>query len=1161
MLTWRQLSHEETLFYRGFTIIIIVLHNYFHKVLPNTGESQFEFDGERVARLLEYVGRKPAESINLAYDSFGFVVAQLVIFLSAYGLSMSFKRHELPFLSFLGKRGLRLYPTFLLAIGVYFAFRFLAAGPGWTPSDDLVPVLYKILPVSNIFFPDQHWLPNWTEVWWFFPLIVQFYLAFPLLYKYAVRFGGGGLLVLSFLELPLSYLAQPYFLEHGLNLQYTFLGYFPAICLGMHLAGEKNVSVPAYIPAFCLLVYIFGQFYDFIGPLSRFASLVVLLAVFPVIASFFSGTVVQRGMQRLGIISLQMFLLHGFLREPFCNLANQHRIWWLSICIAILFLGLVIVFSMACFRFESLLITMAQRKTLFVRMFRVSPEKVVPTQDKSGFAKMLMPSKAHTIHLFLLGLAAEWIYFLAFTQQASSVLGEKFYFLFSVVSVFSMAYLTSLAWHLCTGHLGGRFRLNLVLHAVPLLAMVLYLLNSMIFLKLGRQGIEYLSLLSGNGFGGFIQIIDESGIGRLMWISVALTMVVVPTLLHGAINLVIKKFKIEPCRLAGGRVGLALVIAWIFLVPVKLGMVDHYANTPYRMARPWFFPTVFAAEGSESPRIAGRLNPLPQEELIDQQIKHLPPMAPIGPNIYLFFLESFRADMVTQEIAPNLKVFADANLQFSTGVSPANATHISWFSVLSGLDPRHWRSQFVQPYERGSPAMRIADKLGYKIHVLSSTDSTYFRTEKLLFGQKSDWITTYKNELDYKGDVIQRDRAVLRDLLTLQEKFEAKGNLFIVFLSSSHYPYHWPAYESKFKPFAPSIDILKASYSESDVLGYLNRYKNSVHYIDKLFGDFLASVSKSDALQDSIIAVQGDHGEEFLEHRVFGHSSHLCHLQLQIPLIYRLGRNFSKEQVKAGTKVGSSLDIFPTIFEFLGVPEQVTKLLDGQAIMHKKQAFAVSVDVVDTSRFAVTWDDYVLFMRAQAEHTEQQEFLIEGIAKAADTEQSVSFSAYGDEALSHFPPVFERMNLAARTENSSPTKTKPDLLKMEHSAKAPSSEFQRLHKEFSVAKAPSLNDLRYGKPWRCRIVTLNEVREENLFQFNRDLVPNVGNSGPRSTKFYLQRSGELSAFDDDGNLSSVRVLQDGSLIEEWALVRSEEGLRAVSNPTLAAHSYATCKVP
>jgi len=97
-------------------------------------------------------------------------------------------------------------------------------------------------------------------------------------------------------------------------------------------------------------------------------------------------------------------------------------------------------------------------------------------------------------------------------------------------------------------------------------------------------------------------------------------------------------------------------------------------------------------------------------------------------------------------------------------------------------------------------------------------------------------------------------------------------------------------------------------------------YDSEINYADRAVQSAFESLGVS---PQDLIVITSDHGEEFLEHRDFGHAGTLFEEQVRIPLIVRL-----PARAHAGSVIQepvSILDILPSILDWLHIdqPERV----------------------------------------------------------------------------------------------------------------------------------------------------------------------------------------------------------------------------------------------
>ncbi len=121
-------------------------------------------------------------------------------------------------------------------------------------------------------------------------------------------------------------------------------------------------------------------------------------------------------------------------------------------------------------------------------------------------------------------------------------------------------------------------------------------------------------------------------------------------------------------------------------------------------------------------------------------------------------------------------------------------------------------------------------------------------------------------------------------------------------------------------------------------------YDGEIRYTDEHIGQMLEVLAGMNELDNTVVAVTADHGDEFFEHGKKGHRNNLYDTTLLVPLIVRY-----PPKVPAGTVVEEQvrlLDLAPTLLSLAGVakppgfgfeipagmgPRDLTPLLAGRA--------------------------------------------------------------------------------------------------------------------------------------------------------------------------------------------------------------------------------------
>ncbi|HEY2809994.1 MAG TPA: sulfatase-like hydrolase/transferase [Rhabdochlamydiaceae bacterium] len=350
----------------------------------------------------------------------------------------------------------------------------------------------------------------------------------------------------------------------------------------------------------------------------------------------------------------------------------------------------------------------------------------------------------------------------------------------------------------------------------------------------------------------------------------------------------------------------------------------------YEKTLPW--KSTFFRERQQLIKVAHRLREPPSQEELLKKVPLDALTSHSKPDIFLFVIESLREDYITAEQAPHLFQFKNSNVSFDLALSNANATQISWFSLFSSQYPFYWgRAESKQ----GSLPLKLLKDIGYKIYCYSAARLNFYEMDRVIFGEKgtlAEEIATFDNNNSEAS--CQRDRKAIEKVVQEMQTSPSGGRLFILFLDSTHHDYSWPSEQpSYFNPCDKKINFFRAALSNSGLELIKNRYRNSLFYVDSLFGRFIDTLNAYEGKQEAVVVVTADHGEEFYEEGHLFHASGLSHAQMHVPLYYKLG----SEKKKAATAMSCHMDIFPTLFHHLTGRDCMQGVLQGQSIFSKER--------------------------------------------------------------------------------------------------------------------------------------------------------------------------------------------------------------------------------
>jgi len=113
------------------------------------------------------------------------------------------------------------------------------------------------------------------------------------------------------------------------------------------------------------------------------------------------------------------------------------------------------------------------------------------------------------------------------------------------------------------------------------------------------------------------------------------------------------------------------------------------------------------------------------------------------------------------------------------------------------------------------------------------------------------------------------------------------------------------------------------SPEDPDLRFLWQRYLGEIAYLDHHFGQLLEALEDLKLADDTVVIVTSDHGEEFLEHGLYGHGSQLFDETLHVPLLARAPRD-RRHMLPGGVRVNTPVTtdgLHASVLDWLGVPD------------------------------------------------------------------------------------------------------------------------------------------------------------------------------------------------------------------------------------------------
>ena len=289
------------------------------------------------------------------------------------------------------------------------------------------------------------------------------------------------------------------------------------------------------------------------------------------------------------------------------------------------------------------------------------------------------------------------------------------------------------------------------------------------------------------------------------------------------------------------------------------------------------------------------------------------------PNIIYIVIDSFRSDMMTPEVTPELFEFSKKAAVFKNHYSGGNCTRFGIFSLIYGLYGNYW---FGVLGERRPPVLMTAlAGLGYDFRIYAGTKLSFPEFDRTCFVDVPRENVYDEPSGEGKAGKDAEITARLTEFIKARDK---KSPYFaFVFYDASHGSYEYPPDYERFSPAAASVNYLMINSKK--VLPVFNKYKNSIYYDSRLAMRIVDAVRAAGELKDTAVIITGDHGEPFFEHGSMGHNQGYPPEEIKVPLIV----SWPGLKPKVYESLTSHADVTPSVLKLLGVKNPPSDFSSG----------------------------------------------------------------------------------------------------------------------------------------------------------------------------------------------------------------------------------------
>lgn len=326
-------------------------------------------------------------------------------------------------------------------------------------------------------------------------------------------------------------------------------------------------------------------------------------------------------------------------------------------------------------------------------------------------------------------------------------------------------------------------------------------------------------------------------------------------------------------------------------------------------------------------------------------ISQLPRVAAGAPNVLLLVLDTVRArnsSLLGYERAttPNLERLAATGATFERAIATSSWSLPSHASMLTGQYPREVGGDFITPLEErhvtlpGFLKERGYVTIGVVANLIFGTPSfgldrgfVYYQAEVTTpaMVMSSSWLaekalTRIRAWLgNHQSLVRRRATDVNGEFLAWIDTHPDRPFFAMLNYFDAHAPYRPPSpfdrmfMEGRLRYWLG--DATSEDLSAEEISQLVAAYDGAIAYTDHVAGQLLEALAERGRLDETLVIVTADHGEEFGEHERFGHASSVHMAQVHVPLVVRF-----PAAIPAGIRISE-----PT--SLADIPATVTRLL------------------------------------------------------------------------------------------------------------------------------------------------------------------------------------------------------------------------------------------
>ena len=312
------------------------------------------------------------------------------------------------------------------------------------------------------------------------------------------------------------------------------------------------------------------------------------------------------------------------------------------------------------------------------------------------------------------------------------------------------------------------------------------------------------------------------------------------------------------------------------------------------------------------------------------------------PNVLILLLDTVRAQNLSlhghrRETSPNLDRLASEGVWFARAIAPSGYTFTSHATLFTGRTPTELAIDQWTPLSDESPTLaEVLSAEGYaSAGFMSNTifGRRYFRLgrgfnrfERSSFRLgdlvKDAWLMAFfaRRVESMTGPLVEhpfkRASEIRSDFSDWLDGIEGQPYFAFLNFMDAHGPRRPPPpFEDMY--LEDGLSQPASGVGPESTYDTEEQYDASIRYLDAEIGLLLDDLEARGQLDNTLVVVTSDHGEQFGDHDIFDHGNSFYSQLVWVPLVFR----FPEEIVARGVidRSVSLIDVAATVLDYVGV--------------------------------------------------------------------------------------------------------------------------------------------------------------------------------------------------------------------------------------------------